>query len=191
MQASQSLGGEDLVYIPEFVSAETERYLLSQLAQLFDREIPSGFSTLDFGYQYQPQDGPTLAANFIGPLPDYLHNLATRLFLSGLFQRVPEQVVITQFASDSGTPFHRDSDEGYGDRIALMPLVGSQQVKFRGKPLDTDKSFDLEPRSVLLLSGQYRYQAEHSLKPLLIEKEAKPSKWFTLTFRNVDIREQI
>ncbi len=189
MQAAQSLGGEELVYIPEFISRELELYLLSNFSRLFLAKPRTGSETVDFGYRYQPEDGPTVSADFISPLPDYLHQVATRLFLSGLFQRVPEQVVVTRFASDSGTPWHKDSDEGMGDRIALLPLSGSQNVLFKGNPLPNDRTAAIEPRSVLLVSGQYRYQAQHSIKPITDGNTS--GDWYLLTFRNVDIRAEI
>ena len=153
-----------LAYVPGFLSpAEQER-----ASEAIDES--DWMSTLErkvqhYGWRYDYRSRVVTAEMQIGPLPDWLEDLAQRLYReTGTFDRVPDQAIVNEYTPGQGIAMHIDR-HCFGDTVATVSLGDSWQMDLR--PLGADRAatvhMALEPGSALILSGDARHRWFHGI----------------------------
>ena len=93
----------------------------------------------------------------IGALPDWLQSYALRLQQGGLFAEIPDQVIINEYQPGQGIFAHIDCVPCFADTIASLSLGSPCVMDFTHRKTGEKSSLLLEPRSLLVLTGDARY----------------------------------
>ena len=99
-----------------------------------------------YGWRYDYKTRSITSDMYLWPLPDWITKLAERLYAeTGLFDRLPEQVIINEYKPGQGIALHADKD-CFGATVATISLGDEWEMKFRpvkGSP-DEDKFIMLQ-----------------------------------------------
>ena len=144
-----------------------------------------------YGWRYDYQTRTITSDMYLGPLPDWITKLAERLYAeTGLFDRIPEQVIVNEYKPGQGIALHADKD-CFGPTVATISLGDDWEMKFR--PVkgssDEDTSIMLQRGSALILTDDARFQWMHGIDKRKIERDKssqrKRRRRVSLTFRTV------
>ncbi len=177
---------QGLCYIPAWISLSEEARLISIIDQ------QPWFSDLKrrvqhYGYRYDYKARNVTKDLYLGALPCWLQPVARELVSQGLFEAIPNQVIINEYLPGQGISPHTDCIPCFGKTIASLSL-GSPCVMDFSK--DTEKySVVLEPNSLLVLSDSARYEWQHGIAGRKTDKldgqTTNRMRRLSLTFRNV------
>jgi alkylated DNA repair dioxygenase AlkB len=125
----------------------------------------------------------------LGPLPDWLGELAARVGRVGAFNATPDQVIVNEYLPGQGISAHVDCESCFGPVIASLSLGGSAQMVFAKRSTGERHSVILEHANLLILSSKARYDWTHEIparKSDVIEGLRRPrTRRVSLTFRTV------
>jgi alkylated DNA repair dioxygenase AlkB len=177
-----------LRYLPDFIDVETEAALIATIDQqpwLHDLKR----RVQHYGWRYDYKARGITQDLRIGAIPDWLAGLCDRLIAEGIFSRTPDQVIINEYQPSQGISGHVDCVPCFGDTIASLSVGSACVMDFTHAATRGKQSRLLEPRSLLILSGDARYQWQHAIPA------RKSDKWhgqtiprarrISLTFRTV------
>ena len=170
-----------LRYLPEYidqqahddliVAADRERWLMWD-----DHRVQA------YGYGYNREKA---VAFHIGDLPLWATDLAERLWHDGLLPEVPDQLVVNDYPPGTGIFPHIDQAV-FGNVIASVSLGSSCVMEF-SKEDSASKELLLEPRSVVVLSGEVRSNWKHGIPGRMVDtvagRERRRERRLSLTFR--------
>jgi alkylated DNA repair protein (DNA oxidative demethylase) len=172
---------EGLVYREEFLIDEEERALTALLDRLdFQAVVMRGRtarrSVRHYGLEYSYQRKALAPAD---PLPEEMLWLRDRC--ARLMRRDPQdlvQVLVGRYPSGAGIGWHRDA--AIFDGIAGVSLLGPCRMRFQRGSGDERRlaELDLSPRSAYLMSGDARWEWQHSIP-------ATRSLRYSITFRTL------
>jgi alkylated DNA repair dioxygenase AlkB len=94
-------------------------------------------------------------------VPQYLLDLSNKLTDMGILKFVPKDYTINIYKPGDFIDYHIDL--GHDDTAILSILC---PVTFNLKKEDRPISFEFPRRSVFLMTGEYRTQWQHSIKPV-------------------------
>jgi alkylated DNA repair dioxygenase AlkB len=158
-QAAEALDIPGATYVPEFVSLDEERELI--------REIERGAWSHEFarrrqhyGIAYEKPDWTRPI-----PLPSWIETIAARIVNKGLFSRMPVQALVNEYEPGQGISAHKDYEPF--DEVASLSLMSGCLMEFANVPRSDVKALWLEPRSLLVLTGEARHQWTHGIRPRL------------------------
>src|ERR1700676_4060487 len=142
-----TIGG--LQYVSEYLDREThDRLLVAVDFQPWQMSVDHGVQI--YGYHY---NNKRRAAYRTGGLPQWASDLAVRLWRDCLLPNVPDQMVANQYHPGSGIFAHVDQAV-FGDTITSVSLGSSCVMQFSNSEAERTEELLLEPRSVLMLSGE-------------------------------------
>ncbi len=125
----------------------------------------------------------------LGELPPWLHNVATQLHEDGLVPDVPDQAIINEYEPGQGIADHIDCTPCFGDVVVCLSLDTSVVMDL--KRGDQAIPILLEPRSLLVLRGEARYQWSHGIarrkQDIGYDIPLKRERRLSVTFRKVVI----
>ena len=175
---------EGLQYIPDYLDPKTHDGLLSAVdAQRWLTSVDHGVQV--YGYSYNHKAGEAFR---VGALPDWATALALRLHAGGFMARVPNQLVANEYQPGSGFFDHIDQPV-FGDTVVSVSLASTCIMRFTRSSPDASKELLLEPRSLLVLSGEVRWEWKHGIPARVSDewqgREYVRSRRVSLTFRAV------
>lgn len=181
---------EGLTYIPDFITPAEEAALLNTIDQqpwLTDLKR----WVQHYGWKYDYTARRVDASMRLGPLPDWLVGYCQRLYDGDYFPKPPDQVIINAYQPGQGIASHLDCVPCFEEVIASLS-IGSPCVMELTNPTTSEKiNHLLEPRSLLVFSGEARYQWKHGIAARKTDKyegqAIQRSRRISLTFRNVII----
>jgi alkylated DNA repair dioxygenase AlkB len=161
-----------LVYLPEFISREEEKSLLSAFTELPFRDARYKTHTakrrvVRFGSEYlveQDEESDFPRVEF----PPFLAALRNKV---AQWLELPadhlEHGLVTEYRPGTPIGWHRDAP--HFEVIAGVSLAGSCRMRFR--PLESRSRADiqtmaLEPRSVYVMRNEIRWGWQHSIGPM-------------------------
>lgn len=148
-----------LIYLPEFISHEEEANLLEFIdGGTWNTELKR--RTQHYGYKYSYANRGIFENDHLGDLPIVFDAVCFRLVATGLFSKRPQQVIVNEYQPGQGIASHVDSSV-FGPVIASLTL-GSGAIMDFSSGCET-KSMYLEPRSLVVLSGDARTQWKHGI----------------------------
>lgn len=175
-------------YLPHFIDADTEAALLTTSDQqpwLHDLKR----RVQHYGWRYDYKARGITQDLRIGPIPDWLAGLCERLSAEGIFPHTPDQVIINEYQPGQGISAHVDCVPCFGDTVAALSLGSVCVMDFTHPPTIEKQSHLLEPRSLLVLSGDARYHWQHAIPARKSDKWHNQSisraRRVSLTFRTV------
>jgi alkylated DNA repair dioxygenase AlkB len=181
VEETEQPGGFRLV--PGFISADEERALSVRISEL--PLTPFQFGAFEgkrrvasFGWRYDYSLQKLVQAS---ALPDWLIPFGRRI---ETFFRQPDgaiqQILCTEYDESVRIGWHRDKPH-FADIFGLS-LVSACKFRFRRKvDLGWQRlTFDVEPRSLYMLSGESRHIWEHSIPPVAARRHS-------ITFRTMAV----
>lgn len=151
-------------YLREFISVEEEDDLITQIERgEWSHEFARRRQHYGIGYGQQRRAKPT-------PLPAWVEAIARRIVTSGLFSRMPVQALVNEYQPGQGISAHTDYEPF--DEVASLSLASGCLMEFAEIKGDRAASLWLGPRSLLVLTGEARYQWTHAIRPRLADMVA-------------------
>ena len=147
-----------------------------------------------YGWRYDYKARAITPDMHIGALPDWLDDLAQRLYdETRLFDRVPEQVIVNEYLPGQGIATHIDHP-GFGSTVCTISLLDDWEMDFSENWRDKSPAL-LQRGSCVLLTGDARSIWQHGIAPRKSEATdtgRRPRKRrLSLTFRTVVNRDGI
>lgn len=141
-----------------------------------------------YGWRYDYKARAITPDMHIGALPDWLGQLAQRLYdETGLFDRVPEQVIVNEYEPGQGIAMHMDH-KGFGPTVCTISLGDDWEMDFSENWKDKRPAL-LHRRSLVLLTAESRSAWQHGIAPRKSELTAtgrrNRQRRLSLTFRTV------
>jgi alkylated DNA repair dioxygenase AlkB len=173
-----------LQYVPEYLDREThDRLLGSVLLQPWQTSNAHGVQVYGYHYNHERR-----AAYRIGELPSWARDLAVRHWRDGFLPSVPNQLVANDYRPGEGIFAHVDQAV-FGDTIASVSLGSTCVMRFSNGEGERREELLLEPRSVLVLSGEARWAWKHEIPARAVDRwqnqERLRSRRVSLTFRAI------
>jgi len=145
-----------------------------------------------YGYRYDFRERRVTEGSYLGALPDWLLPIARRLVADGFFAAMPDQVIVNEYQPRQGIAPYVDCEPSFGDTIASLSLGSACLMEFRKAGQSERLDHLLEPRSLLILSGEARYGWKHGIaarKTDVVDGVKRPrARRMSLTFRTVVIQ---
>lgn len=176
-----------LTYIPDYISASSSEQLLFTI----DRQIWSTAlkrKVQHYGYKYDYKKR-SLSSMHLGALPNWALDMAQRLTLEGLTEKLPSQVIVNEYQPGQGIASHIDCVPCFGDTIISLSLGGTCVMEFTHGKTKEKIPVLLLPRSIIILQGAARYEWQHGIPARKTDKyQARVfvrTRRVSLTFRTV------
>ncbi|MEQ8265803.1 alpha-ketoglutarate-dependent dioxygenase AlkB [Parvibaculum sp.] len=175
-------------YLPGFIDADEERELVQALdAGKWSAELKRRVQ--HFGYRYDYRARMVTADAYIGELPVCTASLCRRLETEMPYGGQPDQMIANEYLPGQGISAHVDCVPCFSERIAPLSLLSSCEMIFRKAKTGEKLSTILEPRSLLILSGEARYEWTHEIparKSDVVDGAKQPrTRRISLTFRTI------
>jgi alkylated DNA repair dioxygenase AlkB len=177
-----------LAYIPDFITRVEESALIAEIdAQPWLNDLKRRVQ--HYGYKYDYKMRGVTSEAYLGPLPDWLTQIAQRLQSEHLFQAVPNQAIVNEYLPGQGISAHIDCVPCFGNVIASLSLGSPVIMQFTNLQTSGRQDIFLKERSLLILSGPARYEWQHAIPARKSDtlggfKVARKRR-VSLTFRNV------
>lgn len=180
---------EGFKYIPNFISELEHENLLTLIDSMpwlndLKRRVQH------YGYKYDYQKRHIDASMKVKDLPIWMFEIAQRLKEDGLFDAISDQVIVNEYEPGQGIAPHIDCEPCFEATIASLSLGSSCIMDFFNKKSQKiHQEIILEPRSLIVLSGQARFQWLHGIKPkktdIINGSKQLRQRRVSLTFRKV------
>lgn len=177
-----------LSYIPHYIDESTEASLLEIIdSQPWMHDLKRRVQHYGWRYDYKARNVSSDLR--IGELPDWLQSYAVRLQQGGLFTETPDQVIINEYQPGQGISAHIDCMPCFADTIASLSLGSPCVMDFTHSETGEKSSLLLEPRSLLVLTGDARYVWQHAIAGRKKDRHngqiIQRTRRVSLTFRKV------
>lgn len=175
-------------YVPDYISPTVEKALIEQIdSQPWITELKRRVQHYGYKYDYKAR-GITQDLR-IGAIPNWLAGLCDDLLAQGYFKQVPDQVIVNEYQPGQGISPHVDCVPCFGETIASLSLGSPCVMDFIHSQSGEKSSMLLEPRSLLILSGDARYAWQHGIAARKSDRfdgqVIERGRRLSLTFRTV------
>ena len=141
-----------------------------------------------YGWRYDYKARAITPDMHIGVLPDWLAKLAQKLYEeTGLFDRVPEQVIVNEYLPGQGIAMHTDHP-GFGPTVCTISLLDDWEMDFAQHWKDKTPAL-LQRGSCVVLTDSSRSIWQHGIAPRKTENldsgRRDRKRRLSLTFRTV------
>lgn len=176
-----------LKYIPNYL----DRTQQEKLIQTIDRQFwltDLKRRVQHYGYKYDYKKRKIDYSMFLGELPEWLDNIADRLYQNKTFKIKPDQAIINEYNPGQGITSHIDCIPCFSDPIVSLSLNSTCIMQFSR---DKKEKIDLllEPGSLTVMEKDARYNWKHSIRPRKKDKycdrEIVRTRRISITFRKV------
>lgn len=175
-----------LLYQDDFLSVEEEKVIISEIDNaVWDTNLKRRVQ--HYGYMYDYKKKNIDQDLKIGKLPDWLLALESKIRAIFNLDNSFDQVIINEYEPGQGISNHIDCIPCFEDIIISISLLSSCVMQFSKD--EEKQEILLKPRSILLLSGEARYNWKHGIKAV------KNDKWLntiiprerriSITFRKI------
>ncbi len=176
-----------LQYIENYLEIAQEKLLIETIDK---QKWLSGLKrrVQHYGYKYNYRKKNIDHSSYIGPIPEWLILLCTKLYQENIFTDIPDQVIINEYMPGQGISPHIDCIPCFGEVICSLSLGSSCIMEFKNK---IKVSLLLEPRSLLVLSKDARFIWTHSIparkQDIYLGTKILRARRISLTFRCINI----
>jgi len=177
-----------LHYTPEYITQQEETELIRVIdAQSWNTELKRRVQ--HYGYRYDYKARSVTPESYLGPLPEWLMPYCDRLRADGHFPQAPDQVIVNEYKLGQGIAPHIDCVPCFTDIIASLSLGSTCIMEFTQAETQQKIPMLLEPRSLVVLSGDARYHWQHAIPHRKTDRHNgqvfQRGQRLSLTFRKV------
>ena len=186
-------GVPGLYYFPEFLDSAAQSKAVAQIdasSECWLKDLERRVQHYGWRYDYRAR---TITSDMgLGPLPDWVAEIAKRLCdETKLFNRTPDQAIVNEYVPGQGIALHADKN-CFGPAVATISLGDDWEMKLRpvrGKSSE-DKRILLVRGSALIMVDEARDRWMHGIDKRMIEAPGrrKRRRRLSLTFRTVDLQ---
>ena len=178
-----------LTFLEGFLTPEQQDYCVQRVdAAVGEWRNDLSRRVQHYGWRYDYKARSITPDMHIGALPDWLADLAQRLYdETELFGRIPEQVIVNEYLTGQGIATHIDHP-GFGPTVCTISLLDDWEMDFSENWKDKSPAL-LQRGSCVLLTGDARSVWQHGIAPRKSEATdagRRPrNRRLSLTFRTV------
>ena len=177
-----------LKYVPEYITFEEQNQLIHAIDQQ-EWSLKLKRRVQHYGYRYDYKDGSLASANYLGALPDWAENIATRLFNDKLTEKAFDQLIVNEYQPGQGIISHVDCVPCFGNTIISLSLGSHCVMDFTHSQTQQKISLLLSPGSLVVMHREARYLWQHGIAPRKKDKykgtEITRTRRISMTFREV------
>ena len=144
-----------------------------------------------YGWRYDYRTRTVTQDMDLGPLPDWVADVASRLYSeTKLFERVPDQAIVNEYRPGQGIALHADR-QCFGDTVATLSLGDDWEMRLRPVrgTAKEDRRIMLARGSVLILTADSRSRWMHGIDRRRMERstigQRERQRRLSLTFRTM------
>ena len=183
-------GIHGLHYYPGFLDEHDQRVLINRIDERpwrtdLERRVQH------YGWRYDYRTRTVTPDMALGPLPDWVEEIAARLYTeTRLFDRIPDQAIVNEYQPGQGIALHADR-QCFGDTVATLSLGDDWEMRLRpvGGSAPEDRRIMLAQGSVLILTADSRSEWMHGIDKRRTEKSSVGQRGrrrrLSLTFRTM------
>lgn len=181
-----------LSYVADYITEEAQTWLLAKVDNgLWLDDLKRRVQHYGFKYDYRKRKVDM--SMHVGRLPNWLERLSQKLHNDGYMPEIADQVIVNEYLPGQGISAHIDCEPCFKDTIVSMSLASSCVMFFTNKLDHTIKiPVLLEPRSIVVLTGQARYEWLHSITARRYDEwkgnRLERGRRVSLTFRKVIVQ---
>ncbi len=181
-----------LSYVADYITEKAQTWLLAKVDNgLWLDDLKRRVQHYGFKYDYRKRKVDM--SMHVGLLPDWLERLSQKLHRDGYMPEIADQVIVNEYLPGQGISAHIDCEPCFKDTIVSMSLASSCVMYFTNKLDHTLKiPVLLEPRSIVVLTGQARYEWLHSITARRYDEwesnRLERGRRVSLTFRKVIVQ---
>jgi len=149
-----------LRYVKNFISSEREQDLITKIDSLPWQNVLKR-RVQHYGYRYDYKLRKTTENLYLGPLPDFLEDLAQTLHKDRYIVSKPDQVIVNEYQPGQGISPHIDCVPCFGDEIISLSLGSGAIMQLTNG--EQKEGIYLDPASLIILSDEARYQWTHAI----------------------------
>jgi alkylated DNA repair dioxygenase AlkB len=143
-----------------------------------------------YGYKYDYKARRLDNSYYLGALPSWQIDLAERMKDFGVIDFFPDQAIINEYEPGQGIAPHIDCEPCFGDTIISISLGSPCVMNFERAPNSRQKvEVLLEPRSLVVMKEESRFQWYHGIPPRKTDKFNgqifQRKRRISITFRKV------
>ena len=175
-----------LQYVPDFLDRRQERDLI---AHVDSNEWLDDLArrVQHYGFKYDYGHGPLRKTN---PLPQWATYVGKRLQEEKFMPQVPNQLIVNEYQPGQGISPHVDREDQFGETVISLSLGSQITMDFIKKDTREKVSLLLDPRSLVVLSGEARHEWMHGIPGRLSDEvegeRITRTRRVSLTFRTVE-----
>ena len=178
-------GISGLILLEDYISQEHHDWLIERIdAEVWDTSLKRRVQ--HYGYRYDYKARRVDPNQFLGPLPSWLERIANQIYKDGLVSVIPDQVIVNEYEPGQGIAKHIDCEPCFGDKIFSLSL-GSHATFEMTHDSNEKVSLLLEPRSLLMMYGESRYEWKHGIPARKKDGNRLRERRISLTFRKTII----
>ena len=180
-----------LYYLPGFLTAEQQTEIIRRLDSAgWNNDLRRRVQ--QYGWRYDYRARAITPDMYLGTLPDWLQALARQVYdETGLFDRVPEQVIVNEYRGAQGIAEHNDH-LGFGPAIATVSLLEDWEMNFAPRYRQATRPALLETGSCLTMTGLSHSRWTHCIPVRREEPDGqRRGRRISLTFRTVRNRDGV
>lgn len=177
-----------LQYIPQFITQAEHNSLIMKIDnQPWLNDLKRRVQ--HYGYKYDYKAKKIDMSMHLGNLPDWLLELAYKLYDHQLFAVLPDQVIVNEYLPGQGISKHIDCISCFSDTIISLSLGSGCIMDFSNVEAGVKIPVFLEPHSIVIMTDKARYQWSHSIPARKVDRFQghiiKRERRISLTFRKV------
>ncbi len=177
-----------LTLIPNFIDDEEEEYLINIINDQKWNTSLKRF-TQHYGYRYNYTSRSITDEDYLDVLPNWLDLYIDKSLQYNYINEKPDQVIINRYLPGEGISPHVDVPHLFKNQIYSISLGSACNMIFKNKIRQEEYFFYLQPRTLLIMKDDARYNYTHAIKPVLYDiingKKIKRGTRYSITFRNV------
>lgn len=149
-----------LIYFPNWITVSEHDRVVSEIdGNHFETTLARRVQ--HYGARYDYFSTEVLEAGSAPAIPEVLGIIGQRLFTEGIFDQVPDQVIVNEYLSDQGIAQHIDR-HSFGPVVATISLLESWHMQFISAE-DVKIEVLLENCSLAVMAKDARYIWSHGI----------------------------
>lgn len=179
-----------LRYIPKYINSQEEIELLNIIdSQPWITDLKRRVHHYGWCYDYKARN--VAPESRLGPLTEWLASYCDRLYSDGFFPEPPDQIIVNEYNPGQGISPHIDCVPCFTDTISSLSLGSPCVMEFTHTATQEKNPVLLEPRSLIVLTGDARYLWQHAIPHRKIDRHEgqiiQRTRRISLTFRKVTL----
>lgn len=177
-----------LTYITDYINLDEQNALIGIIDQQ-EWSTKLKRRVQHYGYRYDYKNGSLASSQYLGALPDWAKNIASRLYDDGLTTKLFDQVIVNEYEPGQGITNHLDCIPCFGNTIISLSLGSSCVMDFTHCKTKDKVALLLYPGSLVIMQGAARYDWQHGIaarkKDNYNGREIVRTRRVSITFREV------